>query len=82
MLSWGQQRSGTSALRPVTIAQCVNAEQAFADAEFFIDGAEVKDVSRECRSRGAAGPFPRPQADGLGAHSTSTDTFEICTSMC
>ncbi|BGP53939.1 hypothetical protein JCM8202_006133 [Rhodotorula sphaerocarpa] len=43
--SGGDKRSGTSALRPVTIAQCVNAEQAFADAEFFIDGAEVKDVT-------------------------------------
>jgi len=39
------QRAGSSALRPVTIHQLLNAEQAFAEAEFYIDGAEVKDVS-------------------------------------
>jgi hypothetical protein len=42
-----QQRTGTNALRPVTIAQVINATQSFAESEFYIDGAEVKDVSWE-----------------------------------
>ncbi|BGP38038.1 Replication factor A protein 2 [Rhodotorula kratochvilovae] len=41
----GGKRSGTSALRPVTIHQLLNAEQAFAEAEFYVDGAEIKDVT-------------------------------------
>lgn len=41
-----KQRTGTNALRPVTIAQVINATQSFAESEFYIDGAEVKDVSR------------------------------------
>ncbi|GAA5890391.1 hypothetical protein JCM6882_008820 [Rhodosporidiobolus microsporus] len=41
----GGKRSGTQALRPVTIHQLLNATQAFAEAEFYIDGAEVKDVT-------------------------------------
>ncbi|GAA6026891.1 hypothetical protein JCM8097_005939 [Rhodosporidiobolus ruineniae] len=41
----GGKRSGTQAVRPVTIHQLLNATQAFAEAEFYIDGAEVKDVS-------------------------------------
>lgn len=40
-----KQRTGTNALRPVTIAQVINATQSFAESEFYIDGAEVKDVS-------------------------------------
>ncbi|GAA5977958.1 hypothetical protein JCM10908_004176 [Rhodotorula pacifica] len=39
------KRTGTSALRPVTIAQVASASQSFAESEFFIDGAEVKDVT-------------------------------------
>ncbi|GAA5929310.1 hypothetical protein JCM3775_002306 [Rhodotorula graminis] len=41
----GGKRTGSSALRPITIHQLLNAEQAFAEAEFYIDGAEVKDVT-------------------------------------
>ncbi|GAA5874254.1 hypothetical protein JCM3774_000921 [Rhodotorula dairenensis] len=41
----GEKRTGTSALRPVTIAQCTNATQSFAESEFYIDGAEVKDIT-------------------------------------
>lgn len=39
------KRSGTSALRPVTIHQLHSATQAFAEAEFYVDNAELKDVS-------------------------------------
>lgn len=39
------QRQGPSALRPVTIHQIITAEQAHPDAEFYLDGVEVKDVS-------------------------------------
>lgn len=52
-----QQRSGSSALRPVTIHQLLNAEQAFAEAEFYIDGAEVKDVSERAPGPPGSGPF-------------------------
>ncbi|GAA6000994.1 hypothetical protein JCM10207_007365 [Rhodosporidiobolus poonsookiae] len=41
----GGKRSGTQALRPVTIHQLQNATQAFAEAEFYIDNAEVKDIT-------------------------------------
>ncbi|GAA5965293.1 hypothetical protein JCM8115_002243 [Rhodotorula mucilaginosa] len=41
----GEKRTGTNALRPVTIAQVINATQSFAESEFYIDGAEVKDVT-------------------------------------
>ncbi|GAA5828475.1 hypothetical protein JCM3770_003262 [Rhodotorula araucariae] len=41
----GGKRSGTSALRPVTIHQLLSAEQAFAEAEFYVDGAEIKDIT-------------------------------------
>jgi len=40
------QKSGTTALRPVTIHQVLSADQAFGDAEFMIDGQEAKEVSR------------------------------------
>ncbi|GAA5941792.1 Rfa2p [Sporobolomyces koalae] len=41
----GSKKSGSMALRPVTIHQVLSASQAFGDAEFMIDGAECKDVS-------------------------------------
>ncbi|GAA6019989.1 hypothetical protein JCM11491_004890 [Sporobolomyces phaffii] len=43
--SGGGKKAGTSALRPVTIHQVISAQQAFGDAEFLIDGTEVKDVT-------------------------------------
>ncbi|BGP22901.1 hypothetical protein JCM10295v2_001792 [Rhodotorula toruloides] len=41
----GGKRSGTSALRPVTIHQLHSATQAFAEAEFYVDNAELKDIT-------------------------------------
>ncbi|GAA5900533.1 Rfa2p [Sporobolomyces salmoneus] len=41
----GGKKAGSSALRPVTIHQVISAQQAFGDAEFMIDGSEVKDVT-------------------------------------
>ncbi|BGP13987.1 hypothetical protein JCM10213_005573 [Rhodosporidiobolus nylandii] len=41
----GGKRSGTQSLRPVTIHQLLNASQAFAEAEFYVDNAEIKDVT-------------------------------------
>ncbi|KAK4332767.1 Replication factor A protein 2 [Rhodotorula toruloides] len=41
----GGKRSGTSALRPVTIHQLHSATQAFAEAEFYVDNAELKDIA-------------------------------------
>ncbi|GAA5866045.1 hypothetical protein JCM8547_002926 [Rhodosporidiobolus lusitaniae] len=41
----GGKRSGTQSLRPVTIHQLLNASQAFAEAEFYVDGAEIKDIT-------------------------------------
>ncbi|GAA5954000.1 hypothetical protein JCM3765_000720 [Sporobolomyces pararoseus] len=41
----GGKKAGSTALRPVTIHQVISASQAFGDAEFVIDGAEVKEVT-------------------------------------
>ncbi|GAA5970159.1 hypothetical protein JCM11641_000296 [Rhodosporidiobolus odoratus] len=41
----GGKRSGTQSLRPVTIHQLLAASQAFSEAEFYVDGGEIKDVS-------------------------------------
>ncbi|GAA5996349.1 Rfa2p [Rhodotorula paludigena] len=41
----GAKGRGNQALRPVTIHQILNATQAFQDSEFYIDDAEVKDVT-------------------------------------
>ncbi|GAA5856356.1 hypothetical protein JCM3766R1_005935, partial [Sporobolomyces carnicolor] len=41
----GGKKAGSTALRPVTIHQVISAQQAFGDAEFMIDGQEVKDVT-------------------------------------
>ncbi|GAA5883342.1 hypothetical protein JCM16303_006699 [Sporobolomyces ruberrimus] len=41
----GGKKTGSTALRPVTIHQVISAQQAFGDAEFIIDGSEVKEVT-------------------------------------
>ncbi|KAK4058823.1 Replication factor A protein 2 [Microbotryomycetes sp. JL221] len=41
----GGKSRGPQSLRPVTIFQINNAEQAHPDADFTIDGAEIKDVT-------------------------------------
>jgi replication factor A2 len=38
------QRAGGNTLRPVTIKQVIDAQQAHPDAEFRIDGVEVSQV--------------------------------------
>ncbi|GAA6059428.1 hypothetical protein JCM10212_003660 [Sporobolomyces blumeae] len=43
--SGGGRKSGSQALRPVTIHQVRTAEQSFTDSEFMIDGAEVKEIT-------------------------------------
>ncbi|ORY59412.1 hypothetical protein BCR35DRAFT_309268 [Leucosporidium creatinivorum] len=41
----GSKRSGPSALRPVTIHQISTAQQAHPEAEFYLDGQELKEIT-------------------------------------